>query len=449
MSTPSTLGFLPNARAVLVLGLPLIGSHVAQFALHVTDTIMLGWYGVTDLAAGALGATLFFVVFTLGMGYGQAVMPMVATFAAAGEGTEVRRVTRMGMWLSIGFSILALPLFLMSGPILGAMGQDPDVARIGGEYLAIIGFGMAPALVVMVVKSFLAALGRTQVVLWATVLGVFVNIGANWVLIFGNLGFPELGARGAAIASLLVQVVTLAAMLGYAVLLPSLRQYHLLVRFWRPDWAALRRVNALGLPIGFAMLAETGLFAASAVMMGWLGALPLAAHSIALEITAMFFMVHLGLSNAATVLVGRARGRGDAPGLRAAARASVLLSLGFAAATMLVYWIAAEPMVGLFLKPDEPQRDLIVPLGVTLLMVAALFQFADAGQVMAMGLLRGVQDTRQPMVIAAVSYWLVGLPAGYGLGFVVGWEGVGIWLGLVAGLTTAALALHARFWRGV
>lgn len=449
MSTPSTLGFLPNARAVLVLGLPLIGSHVAQFALHVTDTIMLGWYGVTDLAAGALGATLFFVVFTLGMGYGQAVMPMVATFAAAGEGTEVRRVTRMGMWLSIGFSILALPLFLMSGPILGAMGQDPDVARIGGGYLAIIGFGMAPALVVMVVKSFLAALGRTQVVLWATVLGVFVNIGANWVLIFGNLGFPELGARGAAIASLLVQVVTLAAMLGYAVLLPSLRQYQLLVRFWRPDWAALRRVNALGLPIGFAMLAETGLFAASAVMMGWLGALPLAAHSIALEITAMFFMVHLGLSNAATVLVGRARGRGDAPGLRAAARASVLLSLGFAAATMLVYWIAAEPMVGLFLKPDEPQRDLIVPLGVTLLMVAALFQFADAGQVMAMGLLRGVQDTRQPMVIAAVSYWLVGLPAGYGLGFVVGWEGVGIWLGLVAGLTTAALALHARFWRGV
>lgn len=449
MSTPSPLGFLPNARAVLVLGLPLVGSHVAQFALHVTDTIMLGWYSVTDLAAGALGATLFFVVFTLGMGYGQAVMPMVATFAAAGEGTEVRRVTRMGMWLSIGFSILVLPLFLMSGPILGAMGQDPDVARIGGDYLAIIGFGMAPALVVMVVKSYLAALGRTQVVLWATVLGVFVNIGANWVLIFGNLGFPELGARGASIASVLVQIVTLVAMLGYAVLLPSLRQYQLLVRFWRPDWAALRRVNALGLPIGFAMLAETGLFAASAVMMGWLGALPLAAHSIALEITAMFFMVHLGLSNAATVLVGRARGRGDGPGLRAAAKASVLLSLGFAAATMLVYWIAAEPMVGLFLKPDEPQRDLIVPLGVTLLMVAALFQFADAGQVMAMGLLRGVQDTRQPMVIAAVSYWLIGLPAGYGLGFVIGWEGVGIWLGLVAGLTAAALALHARFWRAV
>ena len=449
MTTLRETGFLFNARAVLVLGLPLVGSHVAQFALHVTDTIMLGWYGVTELAAGALGATLFFVVFTLGMGYGQAVMPMVATLAAAGEHTEVRRVTRMGMWLSLGYSALVLPLFLLSGPILGAMGQEPEVARIGGEYLAIVGFGMAPALVAMVMKSYLAALGRTQVVLWATVLGVFVNIGVNWLLIFGNLGFPELGARGAALASVLVQFVGLAVMLVYAVLLPALRPHQLLVRFWRPDWGALRRVNALGLPIGLAMLAETGLFAASAVMMGWLGRLPLAAHSIALEITALFFMVHLGLSNAATVLVGRARGRNDPEGLRAAAKAAVTMSLGFAVATMLIYWVAAEQMVGLFLKPDEPERATIVPLGVTLLLVAALFQLADAGQVMAMGLLRGVQDTRQPMVIATVSYWLVGLPAGYGLGFLLGLEGVGVWLGLVAGLTAAALALHARFWRAV
>lgn len=449
MTASEQTGFLFNARAVLVLGLPLVGSHVAQFALHVTDTIMLGWYGVTELAAGALGATLFFVVFTLGMGYGQAVMPMVATSAAAGEHTEVRRVTRMGMWLSLGYSALVLPLFLLSGPILGALGQEPEVARIGGEYLAIVGFGMAPALVAMVMKSYLAALGRTHVVLWTTVLGVFVNIGVNWLLIFGNLGFPELGARGAALASVIVQFVGVGVMLVYAVLLPALKPYHLLVRFWRPDWVALRRVNALGLPIGLAMLAETGLFAASAVMMGWLGRLPLAAHSIALEITALFFMVHLGLSNAATVLVGRARGRNDPEGVRAAAKAAVALSLGFAVATMLVYWVAAEQMVGLFLKPDEPERAAIVPLGVSLLLVAALFQLADAGQVMAMGLLRGVQDTHQPMVIATVSYWLVGLPAGYGLGFLAGFEGVGIWLGLVAGLTAAALALHARFWRAV
>ncbi len=449
MSAPAVPGFLANARAVLVLGLPLVGSHVAQFLLHVTDTVMLGWYTVTDLAAGALGATVFFVVFTLGMGFAQAVMPMVATAAAAGDDTEVRRVTRMGIWLSLGYVALALPLFLFSGSLLAALGQDPDVARVGGGYLGIVGYGLAPALVAMVMKSYLAALGRTQVVLWATIAGVFVNIGVNWLLIFGNLGFPEMGARGAAVASVLVQIVTLAVMLAYAISLPSLKHYQLLVRFWKPDWTALRRVNALGLPIGLALLAETGLFAASAVMMGWLGKNPLAAHSIALEITALFFMVHLGLSNAATVLVGRAKGRGDAEALRAGARAAVILSMGFALATILVYWLFAEQMVGLFLKPDDPERANIVPLGATLLMVAALFQFADSGQVMGMGLLRGIHDTRQPMVIAAVSYWLVGLPCSYGLGFLAGLEGVGIWMGLVVGLTTAALALHARFWRAI
>lgn len=446
---PAATGFRPNARAVLVLGLPLIGSHVAQFALHIVDTIMLGWYSVADLAGGALGATVFFTFFTLGTGFGQAVMPMVATAAARDDDTEVRRVTRMGMWLSLGFGAAALPLFVFSAPILDAMGQDPEVARIGGGYLAIVGFGLAPALLVMVVKSYLAALGRTQVVLWVTVGAVFVNITVNWLLIFGNLGFPEMGARGAALASVLVQIVTLLAMLGYAALARGLHHYQLLVRFWRPDWQALRQVNALGLPIGLALLAETGLFAASAVMMGWLGKHPLAAHSIALEITAIFFMVHLGLANAATVLVGRAKGRDDPAGIRAAARAALILSLGFASATMLIYWLFAEPMVGVFIKPNDPERGAIIPLGITLLMVAALFQLADAGQAMAMGLLRGMHDTRQPMVIAAVAYWLIGLPVSYGLGFVAGLEGIGIWLGLVCGLTTAAVALHARFWRSL
>lgn len=448
-TAPTNTGFLHNARAVLVLGLPLVGSHVAQFALHVVDTIMLGWYSITDLAAGALGATVFFVFFTMGSGYAHAVMPLVATAAASGQETDVRRVTRMGMWLSIAYTAAVLPLFLFASPILNAMGQDPDVARLGGGYLAIVGFGLGPALLVMVVKSFLAALGRTQVVLWITVAAVFLNIGINWLLIYGNLGFPELGARGAAIASVAVQSVTLLLMLAYAALLPSLRHYQLLVRFWRPDWSAMRQVNALGLPIGMAMLAETGLFAASAVMMGWLGKLSLAAHSIALEITAMFFMVHLGLANAATVLVGRAKGRGDPEGLRAVAKTSVILSLIFAFATMLIYWIFAEGMVGLFLKPDDPERHLIIPVGVTLLMVAALFQLADAGQAMAMGFLRGIHDSKLPMIIAAVSYWLIGLPVSYGLGFGLGMEGIGVWLGLVSGLTAAAVALHWRFWRRI
>jgi len=446
---PPAAGHPARARAILALGLPLIGSHVAQFALHVTDTVMLGWYGALDLAAGALGVTVFFAVFTLGAGYANAVMPLAAAAAARGEATEVRRVTRMGLWLSLGFSLLMLPVFLLSGPLFGAMGQDAQVAPLAGAYLAIVGLGLGPALMVMTLKSYLAALGRTQAVLWITVAAVFVNVFANWVFIFGNLGAPEMGVRGAALASVIVQLVTLAIMLAYAALLPALRHYQLLVRFWRPDWLALRQVNALGLPIGLALLAETGLFAASAVMMGWLGPHPLAAHAIALEITAMFFMVHMGLSNAATILVGRAWGRGDLPALRALAATATMLSLGFALVTMAIYVLFGEMMVGLFLAPGDPDRAVIVPLGVTLLLVAALFQLADGGQAMAMGLLRGIQDTRVPMFVAAVSYWLVGIPVSYGLAFLAGLEGVGLWLGMVVGLSVAAGALMLRFWRAV
>lgn len=449
LAAPASHGIGAQSRAVLGLGLPLIGSHVAQFALHITDTVMLGWYGVTDLAAAALGVTLFFAVFTLGAGFGHAVMPLVAAADARGEPAEVRRATRMGLWLSLAYALAVLPLFLVSGPVLARMGQDPTVAPLAGAYLAIVGLGLGPALMVMTLKSFLAALGRTQVVLWVTVAAVFVNVLFNWIFIFGNLGAPELGARGAAVASVIVQLATLAAMLAYAALLPALRRYALLVRFWRPDREALRRVFVLGLPIGLAMLAETGLFAASAVMMGWLGPDPLAAHAIALEITAMFFMVHMGLSNAATVLVGQARGRGDRPGLRAAARAAVLLSMGFALTTAAIYLLFGEWMVGLFLAPDNPDRAVIVPLGLSLLWVAALFQLADGGQAMAMGLLRGIEDTRTPMLIAVVSYWLVGIPASYAMAFPGGLEGVGLWLGMVAGLTVAAVALMLRFWRAV
>jgi multidrug resistance protein, MATE family len=449
LTPPAAAGFAGQARAVLTLGLPLIGSHVAQFALHVTDTVMLGWYGVLDLAAAALGVTVFFAFFTLGAGFGHAVMPMAAAADARGDPAEVRRATRMGLWLSLAYALAVLPVFLFSTPILNALGQDPQVAPLAGTYLAIVGLGLGPALMVMTLKSFLAALGRTQVVLWVTVGAVFVNIGFNWVFIFGNLGAPEMGAAGAAVASVLVQVLTVAVMLAYATLLPAFRKYALLTRFWRPDPVALRRVFTLGLPIGLAMLAETALFAASAVMMGWLGPNPLAAHAIALEITAMFFMVHMGLSNAATVLVGQARGRGDRAGLRAAARTSVALSMGFALTTAAIYLIFGEWMVGLFLSPDNPERAVIVPLGLSLLWVAALFQLADGGQAMAMGLLRGIEDTRMPMVIAVVSYWLVGIPMSYALAFVIGLEGVGLWLGMVAGLTVAALALMVRFWRAV
>jgi multidrug resistance protein, MATE family len=435
-------------RNVLALGLPLAGSHLAQFMLAVTDTIMLGWYGVADLAAGVIGAALFFAVFTLGSGFANAVMPMVATAAASDHDAEVRRATRMGLWLSIGFGLAVLPLFWSSGTLLTLLRQPAEVVPLGEGYMRILGFSLVPALCVMVLKNYLAALGRTQVALWLTVGAVGLNICINWVLIFGNLGAPELGVRGAAIATILVNLATVAALAAYCAWLPSLRRYALFLRFWRPDWQAMGQVWRLGWPIGVALVAETALFSAAAVMVGWIGTQELAAHGIALEITAALFMVHLGFSNAATVLVGRARGQRDQAALRASAKAAVAVSMSFAALTMLLYILAGPLLVGLFLAPDEPARAAIIAIGASFLIVAAVFQLADGAQVMAMGLLRGVQDTRVPMFIAAFSYWGVGLPTSYLLGIRWGYGGEGVWAGLVVGLSVAAVLLMARFWRG-
>jgi MATE family multidrug resistance protein len=389
----------------------------------------------------------FFTIFIMGSGFAWAVMPMVAHAAGSGEETEVRRVTRMGLWLSALFGVAVFPFFWFSESILRAMGQDAAVSALAQDYLRIMGPGMVPALLVMVLKSYLAALERTQIVLWTTVLAAVLNVPLNWMLIFGNLGAPELGVKGAAIASILVQLLSLAVLVAYAQGLRELQRYALFQRIWRPDWPAFARVFRLGWPIGLTNLAEAGLFAASAVLMGLIGTLELAAHGIAIEITSAIFMVHLGLSNAATVRAGRALGAGDGGALRRGAAVAVALSLAVALVTMAIYWLLPAQMMGLFLAPDDPDRPAVIAIGVSLLVVAAVFQLADAAQVMAVGLLRGIQDTRVPLVIAALSYWGIGVPASWLLGIHLGYGGEGVWTGLVIGLTLAGVFLSLRFWR--
>ena len=436
-----------HARETLVLGVPLIGSSLAQMALHVTDTIMVGWYGVVPLAAVVLGASSFFIIYVVGAGFAKAVMPMVAAALGRQDEAQVRRDTRMGIWLSIAFGILVLPIFWWSGPILLALGQNPEVSAIAQDYMRIVGFGLAPALVVTVLQSYLSALHRTQVVLWVTLAAVGLNIAVNWALIFGNWGFPELGAKGAAVATISTQALSLVVLALYAGLLPELKRFHLFQRFWRPDWHAMRQVWRLGLPIGLTGLAEGGLFQASALMMGWIGTVELAAHGIALEVAALTFMMHVGISSAATIRIARFDGQGNRVALRQAAKVAVVISLGIAVASVILFLTMAKPIVALFLDLQKPQSADILAYGVVLLAVAAIFQLADGIQVMALGLLRGVQDTRVPMWLAAVSYWLIGIPCSYVLAFPMGYGGVGLWLGLVIGLFCAAASLMWRFWR--
>lgn len=442
MQQPMT--YRGHARAILVLGVPLIGGHLGQVAIGVTDTVMLGWYSVEALAAVTLASTYFFVLFLFGSGFAWAVMPMVASFAAEGDEVAIRRATRMGLWLSIAAACVALPLMIWSEPILQLLGQSETVSANAARYLRVAGWGVVPALLVMVLKSYLAALERTQVVLWITVVAAVINAFANYAFIFGNWGAPELGILGAAIASMTTHTVSLIGVVIYILLVVP--QHRLFVRFWRVDTQMLRRVFMLGWPIGLTALSEVGLFAASAVMMGWLGTLPLAAHGIVLQLSSITFMVHLGLSNVATIRAGNAYGRRDVPHMARGAVMVLIMSVVFAAITIIGFVCWPEPLIIAFMQENEPAKLEILSIGIGLLAMAALFQFVDGAQAIALGLLRGVQDTNMPMWMAGFSYWVVGIPCSYVLGFVLGYDGIGVWAGLVIGLGVASVLLNARFW---
>ncbi len=435
-----------HIRAILTLGLPLAGSHVAQVAIGATDTLMLGRYGVEELAAVTLGSSFFGLVLLVGSGFAWAVIPLVASATAKeGGGVEARRVTRMGLWISGLYAVGLMIPMLLSETLFLAAGQEPRTSELAGVYLNVAGFGLFPALFAMTLKSYLSAVKAARAVFQISLAAVFVNAGLNYVLIFGPGGLPELGLLGAAVGSVLTHILTFA---GLAVVAARVTPGEgLFVRLWRPDWEKFRRVLALGLPISGATLAEAGLFSASAVMMGWLGTVPLAAHGVVLQLASLMFVLHVGLSNAATVEVGVAHATDDRLAMRRLGIASIFLSALVALGAVALFLGVPEPILRAFTDASDPRRPEILATGATLLAMAALFQLFDGTQVIGLGLLRGVQDTNVPMWVTVVAYWCLGLPASYVMGFTLGWGGVGVWGGLAVGLAFAAALLLWRFFR--
>ena len=435
--------FRTSGKNLVKLAIPLIGTHLANVALGITDTIMMGWYSVPALAALVLGNAYFFVFFLFGAGFSFAVQPLVASSSSAGEFILARRYMRMGLWLSLIYAALILPFFFSAGKILILLGQASDISHYAENYTRIVGFGLIPALWAMVIRFFLSGLHLTKVTLFITLTTVLLNIPLNYVLIFGNFGFPELGVTGAAISSVIVQIITAVSITAYA--LGKLPKYKLLNRFFHFDKVAFLKVAKLGLPIGTSIVAETGLFTASSIMMGWFGAVTLAAHGIALQIASVMFMVHLGLAEASTIKAGNAWGNKNILDLKKGAKVAASCSILFSFIAMTFLIVFGDAVVSIYVDIDDPSREQIIHIGALLLIAAALFQFVDGGQAMALGLLRGIQDTAVPMIITILSYWLVGIPSAYLFAFVLNWAPLGIWAGLATGLGSAALLLSIRF----
>ncbi|MDP3401655.1 MAG: MATE family efflux transporter, partial [Brevundimonas sp.] len=349
-------GWGVELRATFALAWPLVIAQLAQNALHTTDVILLGWLGSTYLAAGTLATTFLMPFLVAGIGVVGAVAPLVAQARGSRDIKAVRRVVRQGCWAAIALACVLVPVVLQIRPVFQLLGQDPEGTLKAEQFIQIAAWSLFPALGIIAFRSLLSAFDATRAILVITVLGVVLNAAIAYVLIFGHFGFPRLELRGAGIATLITNVAMFLMMVAYVLRHRRLKRFHVLARFWKPDWMRFREIFRIGTPIGLTVLAEVGLFTAAALLMGRLGTDEVAAHAIALQCASMAFMVPLGLGIAATVRVGTAYGRSDPEGIRKAGWTAFALGTGFMAISCVLFLTLGPTIVSWFLDPRLPEN---------------------------------------------------------------------------------------------
>lgn len=434
-------------RATLALAWPLILGNFAQAAINTTDVLILGRYDTDALAASALAVNLYFAFGVFAMGLVTAASPLIAAERGRRFNSvrDVRRTVRQALWASI---TICVPIWLtlwFSEPILLALGQEPALADMAGHFLRVAMWGLLPYLGYVVLRYYVSALERPIWGLIVTSGGVAFNALICWALVYGRLGLPEMGLTGAAVANVCAYLFLLAGMVAVTRWVRPFRRYRLFGHFWRADWPRYREIFRLGLPIAITLALEVTVFNAAVFLMGLIGRDEIAAHAVAIQIASLAFMVPFGLSQAATVRVGLAHGRRDAAGVARAGWVALGLGIGAAFVNSSAMALFPETVIGLFIDAADPVNARVFELAVSFLLVAAIFQLADGTQAVGAGVLRGLQDTRWPMIFAACGYWLVGMGVALWLGFLTGLAGLGIWIGLAAGLAVVALMMLARW----
>ncbi|USI74069.1 MATE family efflux transporter [Sphingomonas morindae] len=438
-----------EARATLALAYPLILTNLAQSLIQATDVVLLGWAGPRTLAAGALGVNLVTACLIFGIGLVTAAAPMIARALGrrAHDVRDVRRTVRQCFWVA---AVAVVPMWLLlwhAEALLVLMHQDRALAAGAAHLVRPMMFGMLPAFLYTVLRAFVSALERPG---WAFLAGgtaVITNALGNYALIFGHFGLPALGLFGAGLGSALSNTLMFLMLALVVVRHRRFRRYHLFGRWWRADWARFRAIARLGLPIAVTLTLEVTIFNAAVFLMGLIGTAELAAHAVAIQLAAFCFMVPLGLAQAATVRVGLAYGRRDRAAVARAGWSAFAITMAVMSSTALLLFVARRPLVGLFLDLADPAEARVVALATAFLGVAALFQLVDGAQAVGAGMLRGLHDTTVPMLFALIGYWVVALGIAVFLAFGLGWGGIGVWIGLAAGLATVALLMIGRWAR--
>lgn len=429
-----------EARGMFRLALPVVLAQLSQMSMGFIDTFMVADLGPDALAGVGAGNVIYFFYVVFAFGTLAAVSPMVAHAFGAGDDVEIGRSVAQGLWLATILSAVGMVIAFNVEPILLLFGQEPEVARLGGEYTSAMCWGLLANLWFSVFRGFCDAVNRTRVAMVISFAAVVINIVADYALIYGHFGMPNLGAVGAGWATAIVRWFMLGMLLLYVYRTAEFRKYRFLyrARILRPRY--LGQMLRLGLPIGATHSMEHGAFGVASLLMGTISTVALAAHQVSIMLAAIAFMVPMGTSFAITARVGQALGRSEPRQAALAGWVGIVMGTLFMCTTAILFMSFPHLLARVFTQ-DPP----VVELATGFLVMAGIFQVSDGIQVLAIGALRGMKDTMRPMVTNLISYWLIGIPSGYLLAFEAGLEGIGLWWGLVIGLSIAAVMHTLRF----
>lgn len=433
-----------HIKETFKLAIPVAIGQLGHIMLGVADSFMVGKLGAEPLAAAALANGLFFLIMVLGIGMSHAITALVAIARGENNNEECGVILRQALLVNIVFSVILTIITYGAAQLVEHLNQEAAVAELTRSYLEILSLSIFPFMLFQTYRQFVEGLSFTKPPMYVALLANLVNIFGNWVLIYGNLGLPALGLDGAGYSTLLTRIF-MGLLMMYIVLKSSrYKEYEPSLKFKSLNYKVIKKIINLGLPSGLIYSMEVGAFALAAIIIGWLGSAALAAHQIAINLASISYMVVLGISAAATIRVGNALGRRDLLEVKLAGRSAIILGLLFMSFTGLLFIIFNKELPQLYIKDNH-----VIDLASSLLIIAALFQLSDGVQAVGMGILKGITDVKVPMLITFVAYWLLALPMGYYLGFILELNIVGIWLGLFLGLTVAAVLFLYRFYHKI
>ena len=433
---------MQKIREILKIGIPIMLGQACVIILSFADNIMIGWYGVDDLAASSVvnGSITLFIFTELGFACG--LTPVVGSLFGKNDSRGIGAAVKNGLAVNGAVGITGLVVLAIIYAFLDRFGQEPELLPIIRPYFIVVGISTIFALGFNTLKQFSDGICRPVVAMCLLMGGNLLNIFGNWVLIYGKLGFPELGLLGAGLSTLFSRIAMLVVFAAWLMNSKSLKEYYQAFRQSKVSRKGIRRLFSLGYPLALQTGMETSTFTMSAVMAGWLGATTLAAHQVTLTISQICFMLMTGLATAVSVLVSNAYGQNDMKSVRGYASKGYFMILAVSVFFCTAIWLFRFPIVGMFTDSEE-----VTAIALSLLIVLFTYQFGDGLQLCFCNALRGIQDVKPIMLMAFVSYYLIAIPSAYLLGFKAGLGITGIWMGFPIGLTVAGIFYYIRFRR--